>query len=193
MRVGGSFMEFEIASSNSDSDLTSKVSYGRLANRVAPDVQVVFKAAHDEMRRLIQQRVEITQRIGTIKQAIVGLCNLFGDDGLSDDLRELVNGKAVPRRPGITQACRKVLTDARCPLTARNVCEQIQQTMPDLPCAKNLLAEVTTVLSRLAQYGEARIVPCNGSRAWVWVSDVKDGSVEDESFHPVVPALDSQA
>src|SRR5271165_896019 len=136
-------MEFEIAGRDSDKD-----SYGSLANRVAPDVQVVFKAAHDELRRLIQQRVELTQRIGTIKQAIVGLRNLFGDAELSDDLRELVNGKAVVRRPGITQVCRKVLRDSRCPLTARNVCEQIQRTMPDLRCAKNLLAEVTTVLSR---------------------------------------------
>jgi|HubBroStandDraft_3_1064219.scaffolds.fasta_scaffold83118_2 hypothetical protein len=172
-------MEFEVASSNKDN-------YGSLANRDAPAFQVIVEAAHDELRRLIQQRVEITQRIGTIKQTIAGLCNLFGDDKLSDDLRELVNGKL--RRPGITKACRKVLMDARCPLTARNVCEQIQRTMPDLPCARNFVAEVTTVLSRLAQYGEARTVPCDtGSRAWVWVSRVEDGS-----FHPVVPAVDSQ-
>jgi hypothetical protein len=175
-------MEFEIASGDEDS-------YGSLANCGAPDVHVIVKAAHHELRRLIQQRLDITKRIGTIKQTIVGLCNLFGDDELSGDLRELVNGKAVIRRPGITQACRKVLIDARCPLTARNVCEQIQQqTMLDLPCAKNLLAAVTTVLSRLGQYGEARTVPRdNGPRAWVWVSEVEDGS-----RHPVDSAVNSQ-
>jgi hypothetical protein len=175
-------MEFEIARSDEDRS-------GSLANRGAPDVEVIVKAAHDEVRRLIQQRSEITKRIGTIKQTIVGLCDLFGDDELSDDLHELMNGKATVRRPGITQACRRVLMDAGCPLTARNVCEQIQQrTMLDLPCSKNLVAEVTTVLNRLAQYGEARTVPRDhGPRAWVWVSGVEDGT-----FHPVDSAVDSQ-
>ena len=172
-------MELEIASTDQDICET-------LPSRDAPAVQVIVKAAHDELRRLIQQRVEITQRIGTIKQTIAGLCNLFGDDGLSDDLRELVKGKV--RRLGITQACRKVLMDARCPLTARKVCEQIQRTMPDIPYGKNMVAEVTTVLSRLTQYGEARTVPGDhGSRAWVWISRVEEGS-----YHPVVPAVDSQ-
>jgi len=176
-------MELEIVSSNQDS-------HGSLANRDAPDVQVVVNAAHGELRRLIQQRSEITKRIGTIKQTIVGLCNLFGDDELSDDLHELVNGKAVVRRPGITQACRKVLMDAASPLTARNVCEQIQQqTAPELPCSKKLVAEVTTVLGRLAQYGEARTMTRdNGPRTWVWVSGVEDGS-----FHPVGSPVNSQA
>jgi hypothetical protein len=164
-------------------------SRGGLANRDATDVQVIVKVAISELQRLIQQRVEITQRIGTIKRTIVGLCNLFGDKELRDDLRELVNGKAVARRPGITQACRQVLMDARCPLTAQNVCEQIQKrTMADPLCSKNLVGEVSTILSRLARYGEARTVRCdNGSRAWVWVAGVEDGSL-----HPMVSAVDSQ-
>jgi hypothetical protein len=162
------------------------------SNRDAPDIQVIVQTAHEELRRLIQQRVEITKRVTTIKQTIMGLYqlyNLFGDGELSEDLHELVNGKAVVRRSGITQACRKVLMDAGCPLTARNVCEQIQQrNMLDRPCSKNLIAEVTTVLGRLAQYGEARTAPRdNGPRTWVWVSGVENGS-----FHPAASAVDSQ-
>src|ERR1700683_5111220 len=166
-------MGFEIVSSNRDS-------HGSLATRDVPDVRVVVKVAHGELRRLIQQRAEITKRIDSIKQTIVGLCNLFGGDELTEELRELVNGKAVVRRPGITQACRKVLMDAGCPLTARNVCEQIEQrTMLDLPYSKNLLGAVSTVLSRLEQYGDARRVPQdNGPRACVWVSIDKDGSIQ---------------
>jgi hypothetical protein len=173
-------MEPEFASSDEDN-------HGSLANRDVPDVRVIVKVADGELRRLIQQRAKITKRIGTIKQTIVGLCNLFGNNELSKDLRELVNGKVGVRRRGITQACRKVLMDAGCPLTARNVCEQIQQRA-DLPCSKNLVGAVTTVLSRLEQYGEARSVPRDsGARAWVWVSGVEDGS-----FHPVDSAVDSQ-
>ena len=77
--------------------------------------------------------------------------------------------------------------DAGCPLTARNVCEQIQQRT-DQPCSKNLIGVVTTLLSRFEQYGEARAVPRDsGPRAWVWVSGVENGS-----FHPVDSAVDSQ-
>ncbi|MGA7929338.1 MAG: hypothetical protein WCA20_25475 [Candidatus Sulfotelmatobacter sp.] len=134
-------MGFEIVSSDGDS-------HGSLANRDVPDVRVIVKVARGELRRLIQERAEITKR---------------------------------------TQACRKVLMDAGCPLTARNVCEQIQQRT-DLPCSKNLVGAVTTVLSRLEQYGEARTVPRDsGPRGWVWVSGVEIGS-----FHPVDSAVDSQ-
>jgi len=179
--VGGEFMGFETVSSDRDS-------HGSHANRDVPDVRVIVKVAHGELRRLIQQRAEIAKRIGTIKQTIAGLCNLFGDDELTEDLRELVNGKVGVRRRGITQACRKVLMDAGCPLTARNVCEQIQ-LQTDLLCSENLVGSVTTVLSRLEQYGEARTVPRDrGPRAWVWVSAVENGS-----FHPLNSAVDSQA
>src|SRR5579863_4442682 len=171
----GVFMEFEVASRDENR-------HGSLANTGTPDVQVIVAAAHDELRRLMQQRTEITKRIGKIKQAIGGLCTLFGDDELSDHPDELINGKAAVRRSGITQACRQVLMDAGCPLTARNVCEQIQKrAMLDPPCSKNLVATVSTVLNRLGQYGEARTVPRHsGPRAWVWVSGVEDGS-----FQPV--------
>jgi hypothetical protein len=172
-------MGFEIAGSDGDS-------HGSLANRDVPDLRVIVKVARGELRRLIQQRAEITKRIGTIKQTIAGLCNLFGDEELSEAFSELVNDKAGVRRRGITQACRKVLMDAGCPLTARSVCEQIQQRT-DLPCSKNLVGSVTTVLSRLEQYGEARTVPRDGGpRAWVWVS-----GVENRNFHPVNSAADS--
>jgi chorismate mutase len=175
-------MESEIGGRDQNRD-------GSLANGGAPELQMIVAAAHDELRRLIQRRAEITKRIGKIKQTIGGLCTLFGDDELGDHTRESMNGKAAVRRPGITQACRKVLMEARSPLTARNVCEQIQRrTMLDLPCSTNLVAAVTTVLSRLEQYGEARtVLRHRGARAWVWVAGVEDGSI-----HPVNSPVDSQ-
>jgi chorismate mutase len=154
-----------------------------LSNRSVADVQVVVKVAHKELRRLLEERAEIMKRIGSIKQTIAGLCHLFGEAELSSDIRELVNGKAGVRRQGITQACRRALMDADCPVTAREVCEQIQRRiMPGLPCSKNQVASVTTVLSRLVQYGEARTVARdNGPRAWLWVSDAGDGSPDPGS------------
>jgi chorismate mutase len=42
-------------------------------------VQEVVRQAHEELRQLLQQRAEVMRRIGTVKQTISGLANLFGD------------------------------------------------------------------------------------------------------------------
>jgi hypothetical protein len=138
-----------------------------------PHVQEVVRAAHEELRQLMRQRAEIMKRIGTVKQTIVGLANLFGDDVLTEELLELVDRRSSGRQPGFTKACRMVLMEADRPLGAREVCEQIQQKVPPVLLRhKDPLASVTTVLNRLVEYGEARTVPReNGRRAWQWVSD----------------------
>jgi hypothetical protein len=138
-----------------------------------PHVQEVVRAAHEELRQLLRQRAEIMKRIGTVKQTIVGLANLFGDEVLNDELLELVDRKSSGRQPGFTKACRMVLMEANRPLGAREVCEQIQQRVPPILLRhKDPLASVTTVLNRLVEYGEARsMVRDNGRRAWQWVAD----------------------
>lgn len=138
-----------------------------------PHVQEVVRAAHDELRQLMRQRADIMKRIGTVKQTIVGLANLFGDKVLNDELLELVDRKSGGRQPGFTKACRTVLMESDHPLGAREVCEQIQRRVPPVLLRhKDPLASVTTVLNRLVEYGEARaVVRDNGRRAWQWVAD----------------------
>jgi hypothetical protein len=138
-----------------------------------PHVQEVVKTAHEELRQLMRQRAEIMKRIGTLKQTISGLANLFGDEILGEDLLELVDRKSGGRQPGFTKACRMVLMEAGRPLAVREVCEQIQQRLPAVLLRhKDPLASVTTVLNRLVEYGEAlSVVRDNGRRAWQWVSD----------------------
>jgi hypothetical protein len=152
-------------------------------------VQEVVKAAHEELRQLMRQRAEIMKRIGTLKQTIAGLANLFGDDILGEDLLELVDRKTGGRQPGFTKACRMALMEAGRPLAVREVCEQIQQRLPAVLLRhKDPLASVTTVLNRLVEYGEAQsIVRENGRRAWQWVSD--PASVEANSASAPLPQL----
>jgi len=138
-----------------------------------PHVQEVVKTAHEELRQLMRQRTEIMKRIGTLKQTIAGLANLFGDEILGEDLLELVDRKSGGRQPGFTKACLMVLVEAGRPLAVCEVCEQIQQRLPAVLLRhKDPLASVTTVLNRLVEYGEAlSVVRDNGRRAWQWVSD----------------------
>jgi len=138
-----------------------------------PHVQQVVRTAHEELRQLMRQRADIMKRIGTLKQTIAGLANLFGDEVLDEDLLELVGRKSGGRQPGFTKACRVALIEAEGPLTVREVCDRIQQRMPAVLLRhKDPLASVTTVLNRLVEYGEAQsVVGKNGRRAWQWVAD----------------------
>jgi hypothetical protein len=140
-------------------------------------VHEVVRAAHDELRQLMRQRADLMKRIGTVKQTIVGLANLFGDQVLTDELLELVDRKSNGRQPGFTKACRMVLMESQQPLAARDVCEQIQHKVPAVLLRhKDPLASVTTVLNRLVEYGEARsVLKENGRRAWQWVADPAQG------------------
>lgn len=136
-------------------------------------VQEVVRQAHEELQQLLHQRAEVMRRIGTIKQTIAGLASLFGDGVLGDELLELVDRKSNGRQPGFTKACRMILMEANRALSAREVCDRIQERIPlMLERHKDPMASVTTVLNRLVAYGEARAVALdNGRRAWQWVAD----------------------
>ena len=136
-------------------------------------VEEVIRQAHGELRQLLQQRAEIMKRIGTVKQTISGLANLFGDALLSEELMELVDRKSSGRQPGFTKACRMILMEAGHPMNARDICDYFQQKIPALLARhKDPMASVTTVLNRLVEYGEAEAVVSNGRRAWLWIADV---------------------
>src|SRR5258708_14048550 len=136
-------------------------------------VQEVIRSAERELHELLGQRAELMKRIGTIKQTLVGLANIFGDCVLSDQLLTFLDRKSVSRQPGFTRACRVVLMDAKKPLGARLVCHALQQRFPELmERHKDPIASVTTVLNRLADYTEARCsLDANGRRVWEWVVD----------------------
>lgn len=146
---------------------------GFLSGNENGHVQEVVRQAHDELRQLFQQRAEVMRRIGTIKQTIAGLANLFGDKVLNDELLELIDRKSSGRQTGFTKACRVELMNANRALSARDVCDRIQENTPlILERHKDPMASVTTVLNRLVAYGEAEAVSLeNGRRAWRWISD----------------------
>jgi hypothetical protein len=135
-------------------------------------VQEVVRQAHEELRQLLQQRAEIMKRIGTVKQTISGLANLFGESVLSEELMELVDRKNSGRQPGFTKACRMILMESGRAMNSRDICDYFQEKMPQLLARhKDPTASVTTVLNRLVEYGEAEAVVANGRRAWRWVAD----------------------
>ena len=152
-------------------------------------VQEVVRQAQEELHVLLQQRAEIMKRIGTVKQTIAGLANLFGDGVLNEELMELVDRKSNGRQPGFTKACRMILMEAGRALSAREICDHFHQRTPGLLARhKDPMASVTTVLNRLVDYGEAQAVfSSNGRRAWRWVAETAtENTVSDAvSFAPL--------
>jgi hypothetical protein len=141
-------------------------------------VQEVIRSAERELHELLQRRAELMKRIGTIKQTLAGLANIFGDSVLNDQLLTFLDRKTASRQPGFTRACRVVLMESGKPLGARFVCQALQQRFPELlERHKDPIASVTTVLNRLADYTEARCsLDANGRRVWEWVAD-RDNSI----------------
>lgn len=136
-------------------------------------VQEVIRSAERELNELLQRRAEVMKRIGTIKQTLAGLANLFGESVLSDELLTFLDRKSSSRQPGFTRACRVVLMEANKPLGARLVCLALQQKFPEvLERHKDPIASVTTVLNRLADYTEARCsLDASGRRVWEWMAE----------------------
>ena len=167
-------------SRDNKSVMYAAMDHGQTPEKSAPaahgHVQDVIRRAEHELRQLIEERSEVTKRIGTVKQTIVGLANLFGEGILDAALLDLVDRKSSSRQPGITRACRRVLMEAERPMSAREVCDEIQKTAPALLARhKDPMATINTILSRLVEYGEATVVPGDrGQRAWLWAADRGD-------------------
>ena len=138
-----------------------------------PHLQEVIRSAERELHELLERRAELMKRIGTIKQTLAGLANIFGDGVLSDQLLGFLDRKSASRQPGFTRACRVVLMEAKKPMGARLVCHVLQQRFPELlERHKDPIASVTTVLNRLADYNEARCsLDATGRRVWEWAAE----------------------
>ena len=148
---------------------------GSNANSQANDlhVQEVIRSAELELNELLQRRAELMKRIGTIKQTLAGLANIFGDSVLNEQLLTFLDRNTASRQPGFTRACRVVLMESRKPMGARFVCQALEKRFPELlERHKDPIASVTTVLNRLADYSEARCsLDANGRRVWEWISE----------------------
>jgi hypothetical protein len=140
-------------------------------------VNEVVGSAERELLALLEQRAELMKRIGTIKQTLAGLANMFGDTILSERLLGLLERKTA-RQSGFTQACRAVLMESPTQLSVRQACDQLRRKFPGLlERHRKPVASVTTVLARLVEYGEARtFLTAEGGRVWQWVSERERGA-----------------
>jgi len=163
-----------------------------------PSVVEVLRTARAELEELVAQRAEITRRIGTTKQAIIGLARMFGGNALQSAVLELMDHRSTNRQSGFTRACRYLLTESSAPMTSADLCAGLRRKFPELAARhKDLTASVTTVMNRLVHYGEASISDAvRGRRAWNWVAETPEqvGSadkLEELAYPPPIMSTDA--
>src|SRR6266550_2484989 len=95
-------------------------------------VQDVIAAAEHELQQLQRQRSETMKRIGTIKQTLVCLAKVFGEDILTPDVLRALGRNNTRKQPGFTRACRTVLMESGIPLEARQGYRELARRFPEL-------------------------------------------------------------
>jgi hypothetical protein len=134
---------------------------------VSADYRTALSTAIKEYEALGQQRRDIDVRLAQLAHTIGTLNRLLG---------------LVPTVPiGLTDACRLALRGAGLPLTPLEVRDRLQSIGVDLSAYTNELSAIHTILKRLNEAGEVRIVAKSaGKAAFVW-NHVRSMAVKDRA------------
>lgn len=121
------------------------------------DYRRALATAVREYEALGQQRQDIDKRLAEVAQTIGTLSRLCG---------------LIPTVPlGLTDACRLIIRGAGVPVTPTEVRQRLQTIGFDLSKYANDLAAIHTILKRLNESGELRLVARGsepGKAAYVW-------------------------
>jgi hypothetical protein len=121
---------------------------------MSDDYRAALTAAIQEYESLGAKRREIDERLGQLAQTIGTLSRLLG---------------LTPTVPlGLTDACRLVLRGGL-PMTPVEVRDRLMGIGLDLSVYSNDLSAIHTVLKRLNEAGEIRLIPRpSGKHAYLW-------------------------
>jgi len=112
------------------------------------------------------------KRIGTVKQTISGLANLFWRRAFERRTDGIGRPQNSGRQPGFTKACRMILMEGRRAMNAHDICDYFQQKMP---CVAGTPQGSDGVRhNRPQSFGgvrRAQAVVSNGRRAWLWIAE----------------------
>ena len=132
------------------------------------EVEFGQRISQRELEGLLRQLANVNRQILRVRRAITGLAATLSED-------ESRRSTAVParrlrrsKREDLTRACRAVLEQAGTPLTAGEITDAIRVSNATVVGDQaHPVASVTTVLSRLLEYGEVNnAFNEEGRRTW---------------------------
>jgi len=127
--------------------------------------------AKQNLAELLVQRQKLDQEIARAHTVVTELQNLCADQDQRNFWRGAERVIKADLKVGITDAVRVILQENFFPMTAVDLKKQIEARKLNIQRYANPLAVVHTVLKRLIQSGDVRIVtPINGLKAYQWIS-----------------------
>jgi hypothetical protein len=144
--------------------------------------------AKQNMAQLLVKRQELDKEIARVHAVITELQNLCADQDQRNFWRGAERVIKADLKVGITEAARVILQENFFPMTAVDLKKQIEARKLNIQRYANPLAVIHTVLKRLVQSGDVRVVaPINGLKAYQWISSTdKALSKLQESSAPSV-------
>src|SRR5258706_12617 len=103
-----------------------------------------YKAAQKEYEELQAKRAEIDSRLAVVRQIVLSLARLVGDEQVTDS--DLLDS-------GLTEAVGKVLRVTGASLTPAQVRDELARMGFDIKRFKSIIPSITKVLERLSKKG----------------------------------------
>jgi len=127
--------------------------------------------AKQHVARLLVQREKIDRKVARLQAVIGDLQDLRAELSRKQFERGLERVVKAHLKMGITELARVILEETFFPMTAGELKEKLEVRKLDLSKYSNPLAVIHTVLKRLVQSGEVRVIPQErGKKAYQWVS-----------------------
>ena len=132
--------------------------------------RILYEAKQDLARHLVE-RQELDHKIARLQFVVTDLQNLCAERDHKSFKNRVERVVKRDLKAGITESTRVILQENFFPMTANDLKEKIEARKLNLARYSNPLAVIHTVLKRLVQGGEVRIVPqASGKNAYQWIS-----------------------
>jgi hypothetical protein len=132
--------------------------------------RTLYQAKQDLARHLVK-RQKLDQKIARLHAVVSNLQNLCADMEHKSFEKQVDRVIKKDLKVGITQSARVILQETFFPMTPSDLLKSVEARKYNLARYANPLAVIHTLLKRLVQSGEARMVPqAGGKKAYQWVS-----------------------
>jgi DNA-binding transcriptional regulator GbsR (MarR family) len=127
--------------------------------------------ANQDLARCLEQRQKIDHKVARLQAVVSQLQDLCAELDQKHFARRVERVVKADLTMGITELARVILKETSLPMTASDLKERMQARKLDLSRYSNPMAVIHTVLKRLVQSGEAKVVPQKqGKKAYQWLS-----------------------
>ena len=135
------------------------------------DYQRTLYEAKQDLAHHLVKRQKLDQKIARLHAVVTNLQSLCADMNKQNFEKQIDRVIKKDLKVGITQSARVILQETFFPMTPSDLLKSVEARKYNLARYVNPLAVIHTLLKRLVQSGEVKMVPlADGKKAYQWVS-----------------------